>query len=245
MGAAFDSLLMLLGTGVIVTIVVMALAIWRSALAGNLRTSFIRRKPLLIPSLVFTITIIITATYLPIPMSVYHGPNDSQYSQFTARSFRVYEEGAYEADTLVRVSLNIEPDDWCEIYTYFSQNETVIGTLLINMTLDDLDAYGGVTRSISLEPGLYDLSVNATYFNDGVEQELDYVQPLINQPVTSLFIPEITDWNTYRFIFGFVSFFLVLGGICIGREDRTRRSEEDIDQEPPREGEIYGKKGGW
>ena len=178
-------------------------------------------------------------------MSVYHGPNDIQYSQFTARSFRVYEEGAYEADTLVRVSLNIEPDDWCEIYTYFSQNETVIGTLLINMTLDDLDAYGGVTKSISLEPGLYDLSVNATYFNDGVEQELDYVQPLINQPVTSLFIPEITDWNTYRFIFGFVSFFLVLGGICIGREDRTRRSEEDIDQEPPREGEIYGKKGGW
>jgi hypothetical protein len=38
--------------------------------------------------------------------------------------------------------------------------------------------------------------------------------------------------------------FLVLGGICIGREDKTRRSEEEIDQEPPREGEVYFRKFG-
>ncbi len=223
----------------------MALAIWRGMLAGNLKTSLIRRKPLLVPSLVFTITIIIVIAYIPIPMSVYHGTNDLQYSEFTYSRFRVYESGAYEAETLVRVSRIVEPEDRIEIYTYFSQNETVIGTLFINITNDDLDVYGGVTRSISLEPGLYDVSINATFFDDGVEQEEFYIGILVNQPVTSSFIPEITSWGTYQFVLSIVCLFLVLGGICIGREDRTRKSEDDIDQEPPRDGEVYGRKLGW
>lgn len=227
------------------TIVIMALAIWRGILAGNLKTSLIRRKPLLVPSLVFTITIIIVIAYLPIPMSVYHGTNDLQYSDFTYSKFRVYETGAYEAETLVRVSRIVEPDDRYEIYTYFSQNETVIGTLFINMTNDALDAYGGVTRSISLEPGLYDVSMNATFFEDGEQPEEVFLNILINQPVSSVFILEITTWSTFQFVLSIVCLFLVLGGICIGREDRTRKSEDDIDQEPPREGEVYGRRHGW
>lgn len=227
------------------TLLILALAIWRSILAGNPKTSFIRRKPLLVPSLVFTITIIIVIAYFPLPMSVYHGTNDLQYSYSQYSRFRVYEAGAYEADTLVRVHRIVEPEDRIEIYTYFSQNETVIGTLFINMTHDALDSYDGVTRSISLEPGLYDVSLNATFFDNGVEQEEFHIGILVNQPVTSSFIPEITSWGTYQFVLSIVCLFLVLGGICIGREDRTRTSEDDIDQEPPRDGEVYGRKLGW
>ena len=223
----------------------MALAIWRGILAGNLKTSLIRRKPLLVPSLVFTITIIIVIAYLPIPMSAYHGTNDLQYSDFTYSRFRVYEAGAYKAETLVRVTSMVEPDDRYEIYTYFSQNETVIGTLFINMTHDALDAYGGVTRSIILEPGLYDVSMNATFFEDGEQPEEVLLHSFINQPVSSVFILEITTWSTFQFILSIVCLFFVLGGICIGREDRTRKSEDDIDQEPPREGEVYGRRLGW
>ena len=241
MGAAFDTLLLLLGTGVSVTIAVMALAIWRSVLAGNLKKSFIKRKPLLVPSFVFVITIIVVSTSLPTPMSVYHGTNQLQHSIFTDNRFRVYEEGAYEADTLVRVTMNVEPEDWLEVYTYFSQEGTVIGSLFTNVTNDMLDSDQRVTRNISLEPGLYDVTVNASFFDNGVEQEEFYMQILVNQPVTSSFIPEIISWSTYRFVLGIVCTFLVLGGICIGREDRTRRSEENVYQEPPREGEVYGR----
>lgn len=244
-GAAFDSLLLLLEISSITTIVVMALAIWKGVLSGNLRTSFIRRKPLLVPSIVFTITIIIAAFSIPLPMSAYHGTNQLQYSEFLASSFRVYEAGVYEADTLVRVPIMVEAEDWIEVYTYFSQDGTVIGTLFINVTESELDAYGGVTRSISLEPGLYEISSNSTFFDDGVEQEEYHLHLFINQPVTSSFISELTDWSTYRFFLGIACLSFFLAGICIGREDRTRRSEEEIDQEPPREGEVYGRRLGW
>ncbi|MHA2352218.1 MAG: hypothetical protein ACXABX_03775, partial [Candidatus Thorarchaeota archaeon] len=161
------------------------------------------------------------------------------YSDYSYSSFRVYEAGVYDADTLVRVARNVEPDDWIEIYAYFSQEETVIGTLFINMTEDILDTYGGVTRTINLEPGWYEVSTNVTFFDNGVEQEEYYLDILINQPVVSSFLPEITSWSSFQVILGIVCVFLILGGLCIGREDRTRRSEEDVDQEPPREGEVY------
>lgn len=237
-------MILLLEIGFVVTFIVLALAIWKGVLSGNLKTSFIRRKPLLVPSLVFTITIIIVMTSLPLPMSVYHGTNLLQYDDFSSSSFRVYDAGAYEADTLVRVARMLEPEDRIEVYTYFSQDETVIGTLFINVTDDVLDAYGGVTRSVSLLPGLYEVSANVTFFDNGVEQEEYYLQVLINQPVSPMFIPEITSWSSFQFILGIVCMFLVLGGICIGREDKTRRSEEEIDQEPPREGEVYFRKFG-
>jgi len=102
-----------------------------------------------------------------------------------------------------------------------------------------------VTRSINLAPGLYDVTVNSTYFLNGVEQDEAYYDVLINQPVTSSFIPEIASWSGYQFILTIGCLFLILGGICIGRDDRTRISEEEIDQEPPREGEVYGRKLGW
>ncbi|MHA1964870.1 MAG: hypothetical protein ACW97G_09840 [Candidatus Thorarchaeota archaeon] len=244
-GAALDSLILLLEIGLIATVIVLVLAIWKGVLSGNLKTSLIRRKPLLVPSLVFSITIIIVMTSLPLPMSVDHGVNQLQYDSFASPKFRVYEAGAYEADTLVRVAMSVEPDERLEIYAYFSQDEAVIGSLFINITYDILDAYGGVTRSISLEPGLYDVTVNATYIIHNVEQDEMFPQVLINQPTSSSFIPEVTSWSTYQFVLGIVCLFLVLGGICIGREDRTRRSEEDIDQEPPREGEVYGRRLGW
>jgi hypothetical protein len=245
-GVAFDSLILLLEIGFIVTVIVLGLAIWRGVLSGNLKTSLIRRKPLLVPSLVFTFTIIIVALYVPLPMSIYHGPNQVQPSIASTRTFTIYEAGAYEADTLVRINRGLETNDRLEFYAYFTQNDSVILTLFINMTNDILDTDGGVTRSISLDPGRYDVTFNSTFYFNGIEQEEGaHVGILINQPISSVFIPENIAWSTYRFVLGITCFFFVLAGICIGREDKTRRSKEKIDQEPPREGEVYGRRLGW
>ncbi len=246
-GAAFDSLMLLLGMGSITTILVMALAIWKGVLSGNLKTSFIRRKPLLVPSLVFTFTIIIAMIYAPIPMSAYHGVNQLQYQLYDFRDqrFRVYEPGAYEASVQVRVTLSVVSNEWLEVNAYFSQNDSVVNSLFINVTDDIIDTNGHVTQSLTLDPGLYDVSVNVTLFVDGVEQDETHATIVFNQPATAAFLPEITTWSSIRFMLGIACLFLVLGGICIGREDRTRRSEDDIDQEPPREGEVYGRRLGW
>ncbi|MFW9982804.1 MAG: hypothetical protein ACFFE3_12930, partial [Candidatus Thorarchaeota archaeon] len=182
---------------------------------------------------------------LPIPMSAYHGINQLQYNEFGAQNFRVYEAGAYDTNTLVRVAMNIEATDRLEIYTYFSQNSTVIDFLFINITENILDEYGGITRSLVLEPGRYEISVNATLFLDGIEQDETYPTILINQPAAASFLPEITTWSSFSFILSIACIFLIIGGLCIGREERKRRSEEKIDQEPPREGEVYGRRMGW
>lgn len=213
----------------------MALAMWRSFLAGNFKTSLIRRKPLLVPSLVFIITLIILVSSVPLPMSVYHGPNQITDSRSLSARFRVYEPGAYEADTQTRVRWSLASNAWIGVFANFSQEGVVVDSLFINMTQGALDEDNGMTRSISLNPGMYDVSIETMYYVDGTLQDQPYINIIVHQPIESAFIPEVTAWASYQFIIGVCCFFLFMGGICIGREEKTRWSREPIDQEPPRE----------
>ena len=219
----------------------MALAMWRSFLAGNFKTSLIRRKPLLVPSLVFIITLIILVSSVPLPMSAYHGPNQITDHRSLSARFRVYEPGAYETDTQTRVRWSLESNAWIEVFANFSQEGVVVDSLFINMTQGALDEDNGMTRSISLNPGMYDVSIETIYYIDDTLQDQPYIYISVHQPIDSAFIPEVTAWASYQFIIGVCSFFLLMGGICIGREKRTRWSREPIDQEPPR-GERYPSK---
>ncbi|TET07233.1 MAG: hypothetical protein E3J86_13675 [Candidatus Thorarchaeota archaeon] len=219
----------------------MGFAILRSVIKGNLNTSLIRKKPLLVPSLVFVFTIIITAIYVPFPMSAYHGPNQREYHNLSIGTFRVYEPGPYEAYTQVRISCPVTSDEWLEVNINFTRNDTVVQTLFFNIT----DDYSGRTQFINLEPDRYDLTFNATFFVNGAEDDMFFFHVIIYQPVSTSFIPELTAWSSYQFILGFICFFFVLAGIYIGGEDRTRINKEKIDQEPPREGDVYGWRLGW
>lgn len=213
----------------------MALALWRSFLAGNFKTRLIRRKPLLVPSLVFIITVIIVTTSVPLPMSAYHGLNQiSDYQSLSAR-FRVYEPGVYETDIQTRVRCSLEPNERFEVFANFSQDDVVINSLFINMTQDALDEDNGLTQSINLEPGLYDVSIEPIFYGDDSPQGQPSIYIRVAQPMESAFIPETITWSSYQFILGFCILFLFLGGICIGSEDKTRWSREPIDQEPPRD----------
>lgn len=227
------------------TLGVIVLILWRGALSGNLKKSIFWRKPLILPSLTFVIAIIVAMTLVPLPMSVYKGANQIQgYGPFSDE-FTVFETEAYETNLLVRVVESLESNERIEVYVNFSQNDILMQSLLINMTSDILDENGGVTRSLTLVQGTYNATITNRYYIDGVLHEPQYVYTRIHQPVSSSFIPELRDWSTYQFLLTIVCIFLLLAGICVRGEDRTRISEEDIDQEPPREGEVYGRKLGW
>lgn len=241
MGAALDSFVILLETGGIVTAIVIALALWRSVLGGNFKTSLIRRKPLLVPSIVFIITILVVSATMPLPMSVYQGPNQIRDEETMSAQFQVFEAEVYESDIEFRVSRQMASFERVEAYANFSQEGLVVRSLFINMTSDSLDENYGVTLSISLDPGLYHVNVITNFYFNDILQDSAHVSILVHQPVTLAFIPELTEWGTIQFILGFLFLFLFLGGLCIGREDKTRRSTESIDQEPPRD-ELYSRR---
>jgi len=231
-GAALESFIMLLEIGFATTLVVMMIAVWREILSGNFRKSIIRRRPLLLPSLVFTITILLAALCVPYPMSTYHGANQLQGVTPYSGTYRVYEPIIYDAAVQIRITTSLNPNERLEVVANFWQDDTIVGSLFMNLVADDIDTDGGTVRTMSLSPGFYHVTMNCTYFLDNVQQENDLVIFSIYQPVSSINIPELTDWSTFRFFLEIGCFFLVIAGICVVSESgRTRQkggAQDDV-----------------
>jgi len=240
MGAAFDTLMLLLTYSSLAVVIVMILAIWRSVLVGNLKTTILRRKPLLVPSLVFIIATLVVSTYVPLPMSVYHGPHQRDVNFPSEGRFTVYETTAYD-DAQLRIRKNLDLDERVEFFANFSQNGVLVQGLGLNITFYDIDADYFVHLTLSLEPGLYDFEITYTFYLSDVIQDDEYVDVLLYQPIKLSFLPEVTDWASYQFILGFGLVFLFIGGVFIGREKKSRQREEFVDEEPPRD-ETYAKR---
>ena len=236
-GAAIDSLILILEIAVIMTIVVMALVIWRGVLSGNLRKGTFWRKPLLLPALVFSITLIVAMIYVPHPMSAYNGTNQINNHAPYSGTFRVYDPGAYETEVQVRIDAGLFSNERLEVHVEFSQDDVIVGSLFLNLTEDDFDMDGGVTSSIIVSPGRYDLIINGTHYIDDDSQVVEFLDFYVNQAPTSIFINELVVWSTIRFVIGFGCFFLVLGGVCIDRGD-ARKERRWGDK---KDGELYKK----
>jgi hypothetical protein len=175
-------------------------------------------------------------------MSAYQGPNQTRDNETMSAQFQVFDSVAYENYVEFRVSSqNLASSERIEVFANFSQDGLVVQSLFINMTQITLDDNYGITQSISLDHGQYNVSVRTDYYSNDILQDSVYVPIIVHQPIASGFIPELTEWGTYQFILVFGFFFLFLGGLCMGREEKTRRSTESIDQEPPRE-ELYSRR---
>jgi hypothetical protein len=227
-----------LGYGFVVTLVVMVFAILLITRRGDLRTSLILKKPLLVPAIAFIVTILIVMAAVPLPMSVYHGANQRQtYESYSGR-FQVYDSIAYEEDLHLQLSSNdLNAEEWIGVYANFSQEGVVVLSLFANLSDSSLEN-NTLTRDISLNPGVYDVEIDNMLFAGGNPDEPTFIGIILYQSLELSFLPQITEWSSYQLLLGFGSLFLLLGGICIGGEEKTRRSAEKIDQEPPRD-ELY------
>ena len=226
-GAALDSLILLLSIALITTVGAMAILIWRGVLSGNLRKGTLWRKPLLAPSLVFAITLFVAMIYVPHPMAVYHGPNQINRSMPYQGTFTMHEAGAYEDLVQLRITTSLMSNERLWINISFYQDDGTTWSRIIDVIDADFDMYGGVTKTLALPPGTYHVEVSGILYVDDIPEPV-YMQFLVNQAITSLFIGELIQWSTLRFVLGFGTFFFVLGGFCIDRGDpRKERKWND------------------
>ncbi|MHA1908949.1 MAG: hypothetical protein ACW98Y_16725 [Candidatus Thorarchaeota archaeon] len=238
-GAAADSLVTVLSMAGAVAFLVLMVGVFLGIRSEDGSLRFLRVKPLFLPSFVFVITLVIVVAFVPHPMASYHGLNEVQFQYYTTEfteDVRVYDGVAYQSAIDILVVCNLESDESITVYVDFKQNNTTLETASLNL---DGNAFGAQVTgevAIQIQPGLYEAEVRY------LPGYASFSTVTLSQPLTSGFFNEVLTWETYTMMMIVGSFFFILGGICIGREDRTRISQEKIDQEPPRDGAAYARR---
>ncbi|MHA1577454.1 MAG: hypothetical protein ACTSU3_08850 [Candidatus Thorarchaeota archaeon] len=237
-GAASESLSIVLTITSIITLMVLVAVIVFGTNDDAPEEDFLRRKPLLVPSFVFVITLVLVIGLAPHPMAQYYGPNEVQryFNESADANFRVHDDGiAYQNRILIYVSEFLEPDEADIIEVAFYQNDTLVTSVSMVINGTPLSNHASGELIVELEPGWYQVRINAV-------RTVTWKTLTISQRLTSGFFDEVLDWETYTFILSVISFFFILSGLCIAREDKKRFSYERIDQEPPKDGADYARR---
>ncbi|MBN2230249.1 MAG: hypothetical protein JW779_11735 [Candidatus Thorarchaeota archaeon] len=247
MGVALDSFVQVLTTaGFFAIIALVWSAFSRLRSKPGTRGTF-QRLPLLLPAIVFVISLFLILELGFVPMSQYHGINSySSYigSDSTFR-FNVYTPDiVYEDEVQIRVDSYLQPGEYIITVFDFCLDNIVVESILVNLTALATESSVFTEKEVDLDPGSYVVLVNRTTYEYGEIQDGDqYCNLRLSQPIQSSFQPEIIDWSTYQFFFLVGSFFVLLGGFCIGWEDRrdTRVDRKPEDQYEDQEHVEYGK----
>jgi hypothetical protein len=199
--------------------------------------------PLLLPSVAFTIMVMLILESGVLPMSMYRGDNMQIYygSLYDEdMSYTVYDSGIiYTGTNQIQFQSYLNENEYFLVHVDFLANGTVVESLDVNLTQALLQPNGNYVQDVNLDPGTYSIQVNGTKYVDGApDNDNIYLTLTIHQPIQPTFIPEVVDWSSFQFLLFIGCMFFIIGGFCIGRVDRERTSEEEIDQEPPR-GDDY------
>ncbi|UCE11113.1 MAG: hypothetical protein JSW61_04025 [Candidatus Thorarchaeota archaeon] len=246
-GLASDSMIITLTICGIAAMMALVLGLVMEGNSDSPERGLARRKPLLIPSIVFTATAILVVSLAPIPMAQFRGYNETRFAlnEDQTISFSLYDSEAYSRTLNFMATTYLETDESIVVYLRIYQNDSLVlsaalpllSPLIDEMVVDDTD--------ISIQPGVFTANLSYAYTGSLPSSTSDrWIQVTLSQPLAPGFLSEIIIWDGYRFILGVGSFFFILGGICVGKEERKRRSLKRVDQEPPREGEIYVRKWG-
>ncbi|MCK5238488.1 MAG: hypothetical protein KAR33_03000 [Candidatus Thorarchaeota archaeon] len=241
-GAASDSLLMVLMISGLVTFMVFVAGIVFGTKDESSEEGILRRKPLLVPSFVFIITLILVIALFPHPMAEYQGLNSTQmnFSGSDSTNFRIHDGIPYSNTIEIQASCNLEYDESLILQTDIYQNDTLIDTVTTVFNGTSLNPTVSREFVVTLPTGLIEVHVSSSqYHNDFPVSRTSWITIAISQHLASGFINEVMTWQTYTFLLTAGSFFLLVGGLCVGREDKKRIRREKYDQEPPREGEVY------
>ncbi|MFW9933599.1 MAG: hypothetical protein ACFFDR_13190 [Candidatus Thorarchaeota archaeon] len=192
-----------------------------------------RRKPLLVPSVAFVITALLVITLFPIPMAQYHGLNEKRLYLYQDETitFRVYDGEIYSHEITIYASHYLDEGETLQIdiEVYLDDEMEYSNSLILIGPSAGGMVYGQV--SIAVNPDSYKIDLDPA--------GLETISCIVAQPLADGMMPEILAWDSYMFLMLVGSFFLLLGGICVGKEERTRIRTEPYDQEPPRQGEVY------
>ena len=189
------------------------------------------------PSFAFVITLVLVIGLAPHPMAQYLGPNEVQrhFNESADANFRVHDGIAYQNRILIYVSEYLESDEADIIEVEFYQNDTLVTSVSMVINGTPLSNHASGEFIIQLEPGLYQVRINAV-------RTVTWKTLTISQRLASGFFNEVLAWESYTFFLSVSSFFFILSGLCVAREDKKRFSYERIDQEPPKDGADYARR---
>ncbi len=242
MGVAVDSIIPILFIGGLTAISVFVIGLVFELVKISETEGLARRKPLFFPSIAFAIAILIAFSLYPTPMTQYHGLHEKpvHFKDSKSVNFTVYGGEIYSHSIDVKAmydlerfeSLVIDIDVYLDGDFVTSSNLTLVGSSLIPRAEGEVN--------IRIDPGKYEIRLTQTLlYNEIVQETETYVSCVIGQPLRSGMFEQVLDWESYRALTFIGAFFLVLAGICIGKEDRKRFRKKSVDKEPPREGEVY------
>ncbi len=236
LGAATDSLVMVLAYSGAVTFLVLMVGVFIGTRSEEGVLRWLKIKPLLIPSFTFVITLFLVIALIPHPMADYHGLNEAQIQYYTgdhSTHITLYDGIAYQSAVDIHVVCTLEESESTTINVDFKQDGEVITSQSISLNGNALSPTISDDTFISIQPGQYDVEVSWL----GVH----YYTVTLSQPLVSGFFNEVLAWESYKFLLIAGSFFFILGGLCIGKEKRTRFRQEEVDEEPPKDGAAYAR----
>ncbi|MDF1539770.1 MAG: hypothetical protein P1Q69_12790 [Candidatus Thorarchaeota archaeon] len=243
-GAAYDSLVTVLVISATVTLMALVLGIVLGSREEGQEPGFFRRKPLILPSFAFVITMILVIGLYPIPMAQYHGLNEVQmhFNASDTANFSTYDGIAYQSAIVIHALTYLESGESVVVQVEIKQESTVIATATIDLNGTSLGSMTDEEIQVQLQPGQYEIEISYLQFNYGTPvSDSKWISVVLSQPLASGFFDEVLEWEMYMFFIIAGSFFFILIGLCAAREDKKRFSQEKIDQEPPRDGEIYAR----
>ncbi|MGY5875184.1 MAG: hypothetical protein RTU30_05520 [Candidatus Thorarchaeota archaeon] len=240
-GIASDSFVMIIGYAGFIAIIVTLIAVSKQKLSDSEKPGLVRRKPLLIPSLAFVIVAVLVMQLGVVPISAYRGLNEKNVSfrNSETTNLSIYDGEPYLDSITIKVVRYLEPTESMIIHFRAFQDNTLIQSADLNLFPAAGDVAAEIEENIDLDPGSYVVNLSYSLYRDNVLQEADiWGQISIFQRLNPEFALELNTWANYQFVLIVGSIFLLLGGICIGKEERKRIAVEKVDQEPPRE-DIY------
>ncbi|MDH4213377.1 MAG: hypothetical protein OEV85_05615 [Candidatus Thorarchaeota archaeon] len=249
MGAAIDSFVMAIE--IAGSLGILAL-IW--SFITRLRTQprkrgVFQRLPVLLSAVVFIISIIIIGQLGILPIAEYKGTN--QLNRYVTSGeilhFNVYESNiAYSENIEMRLDTYLMPSETINNTIEFYLGDSLIDMIYINLSSAGVENTVTEERILDLEPGLYIVRINHTFYEDGIPDDTlaHWERFTLTQAVKSSFIQELVSWSSLQFGLNIGCFFLLLGGFCVGTS-KPRYTTEDTYEEPQTDfgdgGPEYGK----
>jgi hypothetical protein len=249
MGVAIDSFVMVVEiSGTIATLALIWSLFTRLRARPGKRNIF-QRFPVLLPAVAFVVSFIIILQLGILPISQYKG---TSYLNTSATSgdilrFNVYESGIVYAENVeLIVDMYLVPGESINNTIQFYLLDNLVETVNINLTSTGVEEVVTEHRLLDLNPGLYFVRVNNTFYDHGIPDDMaHWVGLRLSQSVKASFLPEIVTWSSIQFGLNVGCFFFILGGFCVGGDGKRRYPIDETANEPQTEysdgGPDYGK----
>jgi hypothetical protein len=224
MGAALNSLAILLGyAGTSAVVALVLILFWRMRTEKSKR-NFIQRMPLLTPAIVFLIATLAVYNYVPLPINQFSQENTlylQSHANYT-ESFTVQPFGSVYTDQIeISVSRYMNPGEYVHAEFRFYQDTTLVRTRNIDLNASETPDVIETDYLVALDPGAYTVQVNTSFYDNDVPEEGVFTAYITQHMQNS--VAELLNWSNYQFFLNVFTVVLIFSGLCIATEgpDRT------------------------